>query len=93
MPLCGSDEIKKKYMHRLNRIEGQLRGIRRMIEEDQDCMSVLKQIAATNGAIRSLGFVLLEEHLQGCVTRAIQQHENDEDMIPQIIELFHKFSK
>jgi DNA-binding FrmR family transcriptional regulator len=56
-------------------------------------MAVLKQVAATNGAIRSLGIVILEEHLKGCVAGALRDKENDEDLIHQVIEIFTKFSK
>ncbi len=91
MSLCGDD--KKKYRDRLNRIEGQVRGLKKMVEEDKDCMAVLKQIAATNGAIRSLGIVILEAHLKGCVAGAIKDKENDEDLIHQVVEIFSKFSK
>ena len=91
MALCGSD--KKKYMDRLNRIEGQVRGLKKMVEEDKDCMAVMKQIAATNGAIRSLGIVILEEHLKGCVTGAIKDKSNDDDLIHEVIQIFSKFSK
>lgn len=91
MALCGDD--KKKYMDRLNRIEGQVRGLKKMIEEDKDCMAVMKQIAAANGAIKSLGFVILEEHLKGCVSGAIQSKSHDEDLIHEVIEIFAKFSK
>jgi DNA-binding FrmR family transcriptional regulator len=91
MALCGDD--KKKYIDRLSRIEGQVRGLKSMVEEDRACMDVLKQIAATNGAIRSLGIVILEEHLKGCVAGAFRDKENDEDLIHQVIEIFTKFSK
>ena len=65
MALCGGAEEHKKLIARINRIEGQVRGIKKMIEEDRDCMNVLKQIAAASGALRSLGMVLMEEHLKG----------------------------
>ena len=91
MALCGHD--KSKYIKRLNRIEGQVRGLRTMVEEDRDCMDVLKQIAATSGAMRSLGIVILEEHLKGCVTGAIQDKSEDEDLIHQVMEIFTKFTK
>ena len=91
MALCGHD--KSKYINRLSRIEGQIRGLRKMVEEDRDCMDVLKQIAATSGAMRSLGIVILEEHLKGCVAGAIQDKQDDGDLIHQVMEIFTKFSK
>ncbi len=91
MALCGAD--KKKYIDRLNRIEGQIRGLKKMVSEDRDCMQVLKQIAATTGATRSLGITILEEHLKGCVSGAIREEQSDEVLIHQVIEIFNKFSR
>lgn len=91
MALCGDDH--KKLLDRINRIEGQVRGLRKMVEEDRDCFAILKQIAATSGAVRSLGMVILENHLKGCVSEAIRDKGSDEDLIPQVIDIFNKFSR
>ena len=68
MALCGDDH--DKVIARINRIEGQVRGLKKMVAEDRDCLQVLKQIAAASGAMRSLGGVILEDHLEGCVATA-----------------------
>jgi DNA-binding FrmR family transcriptional regulator len=91
MSLCGDDH--PKLIARINRIEGQVRGLKKMVEEDRDCLQVLKQIAAAGGALRSLGAVILEDHLKGCVARAIQTHDNESRLISEVIEIFNKFSK
>lgn len=91
MALCGNDH--KKLLNRINRIEGQVRGLRKMVEEDRDCFDVLKQIAATSGAVRSLGMVILENHLKGCVSEAIRDKGSDEDLIRQVVDIFNKFSR
>jgi DNA-binding FrmR family transcriptional regulator len=70
MALCGDDH--PKLIARINRIEGQVRGLKKMVEEDRDCLQVMKQIAAARGALRSLGAVVLEDHLKGCVATAIE---------------------
>jgi CsoR family transcriptional regulator, copper-sensing transcriptional repressor len=67
----GYSEHKDNYAKRLRRIEGQVRGIARMIEEDKYCIDVLTQISAANSALRSVALNLLEEHLNHCVTRAV----------------------
>ena len=90
MALCGDHD---KLVHRLNRIQGQVSGLRKMIEENRDCFDVLKQIAAATGALRSLGAVILEDHLKGCVADAIRAHDHDEDLIGQVVDIFNKFSK
>lgn len=91
MPLCGQDHAK--LIARINRIEGQVRGLKKMVVEDRDCLQVLKQIAAAGGALRSLGAVLLEDHLKGCVTTALQNQENGPQLIEQVIDVFNRFSK
>jgi CsoR family transcriptional regulator, copper-sensing transcriptional repressor len=91
MALCGEDH--KKLIDRISRIDGQIKGIRKMVEEDRDCRDVLKQIAATVGAMRSLGMVLLEDHLKGCVSRAIRADANHEALIREVTDIFFKFTK
>ena len=91
MTLCGDDH--PKVIARINRIEGQVRGLKKMVEDDRDCLHVLKQIAAASGALRSLGGLVLEDHLKGCVSTAIQNEENESELISQVIEIFNKFSK
>ena len=68
-----SDEVKKNLIHRLNRIEGQVRGINRMVEEDQYCLDILNQISAVRSALNRVGQILLESHIRGCVAGAIEQ--------------------
>ncbi|HOX38353.1 MAG TPA: metal-sensitive transcriptional regulator [Candidatus Brocadiia bacterium] len=84
---------RKIVNDRLNRIEGQLRGIRKMVEEDRDCFEVLKQVAATSGALRSLGLLILEDHLDGCVNEALGGKESNEELLAQIVDAFKKFSR
>ena len=91
MALCGEDH--KKLLDRISRIEGQVRGIRKMVEDDRACFDVLKQVAATIGATRSLGVVILEDHLKGCVSDAIRSKRNDEELVDQVVDVFKKFSK
>ncbi len=91
MALCGDDH--PKIIARINRIEGQVRGLKKMVEEDRDCLQVLKQIAAAAGALRSLGSIILEDHLKGCVATAIQTQDNESKLISEVVEIFNKFSK
>ena len=91
MALCGDDH--SKLIARINRIEGQIRGLKKMVDDDRDCLQVLKQVAAAAGALRSLGAVILEDHLKGCVATAIQNHENEAQLISEVIDIFNKFSK
>ena len=71
-PPHGYTHDKQAYLRRLKRIEGQVRGIARMVEEDQYCIDVLTQISAIDKALRSVSVGLLEEHLGHCVIGAVE---------------------
>ncbi|ETW24782.1 metal-sensitive transcriptional regulator [Mycobacterium gastri] len=75
----GYSQQKDNYAKRLRRIEGQVRGIARMIEEDKYCIDVLTQISAVNSALRSVALNLLDEHLSHCVTRAVAEDGSEAD--------------
>lgn len=67
----GYEGSKDAYLKRLRRIEGQVRGLHRMVENDEYCIDVLTQVSAANKALRSVSLELLDEHLQHCVADAI----------------------
>ncbi len=75
----GYSQQKDNYAKRLRRIEGQVRGISRMIEEDQYCIDVLTQISAVSSALRSVSLNLLDVHLSHCVTRAVAEGGSEAD--------------
>ena len=68
--MAGYTMSKDDYLKRLARIEGQVRGLRRQVEEDTYCIDVLTQISATSAALRALAVGLLDEHIRHCVTEA-----------------------
>jgi DNA-binding FrmR family transcriptional regulator len=68
--MAGYTSRKDDYLKRLRRIEGQVRGLQRMIEDDKYCIDVLTQISATNRALQSVALQLLEEHMGTCVVDA-----------------------
>ncbi|MGE2732545.1 metal-sensitive transcriptional regulator [Mycolicibacterium vaccae] len=70
-PAHGYSAQKDNYARRLRRIEGQVRGIAKMIDEDKYCIDVLTQISAVNSALQSVALGLLEEHLGHCVSHAV----------------------
>jgi DNA-binding FrmR family transcriptional regulator len=69
----GYTEDKAAYLRRMRRIEGQVRGITRMIEDDKYCIDVLTQISAVNKALEAVALGLLDEHLKHCVTEAVAE--------------------
>ncbi len=86
-----TEEEKKKDLSRLNRIIGQLEGIKRMINNDAYCNDVLIQLSAVSNSVKSLSNHILENHLYTCITDGLQK--GDEEVIEEIISLFKKFNK
>ncbi|MFI7450319.1 metal-sensitive transcriptional regulator [Nonomuraea sp. NPDC049714] len=68
--MVGYTENKQNHQRRLRRIEGQVRGLERMVEEDKYCIDILTQVSATTSALQSFAISLLEEHLAHCVAEA-----------------------
>jgi DNA-binding FrmR family transcriptional regulator len=71
--MYGYSHDKDNYLRRLRRIEGQVRGLQRMIEEDKYCIDILTQVSAATKALQSVALGLLEEHLGHCVTEAVAE--------------------
>ncbi|WP_442954362.1 metal-sensitive transcriptional regulator [Paenibacillus sp. MMS18-CY102] len=83
-----SDKTKANLIARLNRVEGQIRGIKGLIDKDTYCDDVLNQIAAAQSALNSVGKLLLENHLKSCVTERLQ--EGDEQVIAELMITMNK---
>lgn len=80
-----TEEEKKKLINRLSRIEGQIRGIRQMVENDAYCVDILTQSAAAKSAFSAFNKELLRRHMEGCVVRDIKNDEADIDELMDII--------
>lgn len=80
-----TQEEKKKLINRLARIEGQIRGIRQMVEDDAYCVDILTQSAAAKAAFSAFNRELLRRHIEGCVVRDIKNDEADIDELMDII--------
>jgi len=76
--MAGYANDKQKIETRLRRIEGQVRGIQKMVEEDRYCIDVLTQVNATRAALESVALMLLADHTQHCVTEAIRSGAGSE---------------
>ena len=88
---CRGNEEKKIINDRINRIEGQLRGIKKMIEEDAYCNDVLIQLSAVQNSVKSLSNHILENHLYTCVANDIER--GNLEIVDELINLFKKFNK
>lgn len=86
-----SQEEKKLLNNRLNRIEGQINGIKKMIQDDAYCNDVLIQLSAVENSVKSIANHILENHLYSCVTRDLE--DGKLDTIDELISLFKRFNK
>ncbi|MHB1225612.1 MAG: metal-sensitive transcriptional regulator [Gemmatimonadaceae bacterium] len=87
-------DIKERNLKRLRRIEGQVRGLHRMVEEDRYCADILTQISSVHEALRAVGRELMRNHLKHCATSAIRSGEADaEAMYDELIEMMYKHSR
>ncbi|QQK81963.1 metal-sensing transcriptional repressor [Salicibibacter cibi] len=81
-----------KVNNRLKRIEGQVRGIQKMVEDDRYCVDILVQISAIQSALDNVGFAITERHIKHCVSDAIKQGEGKET-IEELMTVLKQFSK
>ena len=83
---------KERILNRLRRMEGQVRGVQKMVEADQYCIDVLTQISAVISAARQVGLLVLEDHIRGCVLGA-QGHENQEAKLAELTQAIERFTR
>ena len=87
-------EIKARNLTRLRRIEGQVRGLQKMVEEDRYCADVMMQIASVHEALRSVGKELMRNHLKHCAASMIRKGEDEaEEMYDELIEMMYKHGR
>lgn len=86
-----NEEERKKLINRLNRIEGQIRGIRAMVERNAYCPDILMQSAAVNAAVNSFNKDLIASHIKHCVVRDVR--EGNDEVIAELVETLQKLMK
>lgn len=84
---------QQNVLQRLSRIEGQIRGLQRMIGEEQPCADVLTQIAAVRGALAQVGKVIFTKHSKTCIQQALQRGEDEEEVLEQLLEALDRMLK
>ena len=91
----GYTKDREALIKRLHRIEGQVRGVERMVEEDRYCIDILTQIAAVNTALESLAFTILDEHVRHCVAGALASGDEQDatTKTEELLEAVQRFTK
>jgi CsoR family transcriptional regulator, copper-sensing transcriptional repressor len=90
--LPRSEQEKQSMINRLKRVEGQVRGIQKMIEDDRYCVDVLIQLSAIQAALKKVGLSLMERHTKMCVSHAIKEGNGDA-YIDELMKIVQQFSK
>ena len=100
---AGDDEVtahhgyvsdKSRYLARLRRIEGQVRGLQRMVEKEEYCIDILTQVSALRSALKGVGLALLEDHMGHCVMNAAKSSEEEADeKLAEVAAAIARFTK
>ncbi len=91
MPSYAKD--KSAILARLRRIEGQLKGIQRMIEEDKYCVDVLYQLSSVSAATQKVAAIILQDHIRGCVRDALSRGDHGDDYVNELVTVIERFTK
>lgn len=87
-------DVKERNRRRLRRIEGQVRGLQKMVDEDRYCADILTQISSVHEALRAVGRELMRNHLKHCATSAIRTGDVEaESMYDELVEMMYKHSR
>ena len=90
----NGEDTKKDILNRLNKIEGQVKGIQRMIESEKQCGDVLTQISAVRAATNKVGVLLLERYSKNCILNSINSKEdNNEEVLDEFLSTVKRFLK
>ncbi len=87
----GYSMNSKDLLDRLRRIEGQVRGVQRMVEEDQYCLDILTQLNSVTAAVKAVGLGLLDGHVRHCVKESIEQGQGD-DKVEEMVAAVARFA-
>jgi DNA-binding FrmR family transcriptional regulator len=89
--LAVDPDIKSTNLKRLRRIEGQIRGLQKMVEDDRYCTDIIIQVSSVQEALRGVGRALMRNHLRGCTTKALREGGEQADaMYDELLELIYK---
>ena len=90
-----NEETKRKAMARLNRIEGQVQGVQRMVQEEKYCVDILLQISAIQGALDQVRKILLGRHIESCVAEAMASGRpgDRQKKIEELLEVFSRYTR
>ncbi len=86
-------EDKQEILVRLRRMEGQLKGIQRMVKEDKYCVDVLNQLSSVIAATHKVAGIILQDHIRGCVRDALSRDEHGDDYVNELVTVVERFTR
>ena len=84
---------KQEILVRLRRMEGQLKGIQKMVEEDKYCVDVLNQLSSIIAATQKVAAIIMTDHIKGCVRDALTRNENSEEYVNELVSVVERFTR
>lgn len=92
---CITKEKQSELLRRLSRVEGQIKGMKEMVEEGRYCLEILQQLSSVHEALRGAGKVLMRNYLKVCATKAIQskRKEKQDKIYNELMDVIYKFTK
>jgi len=90
--MASYSDDKEKLLSRLKRIEGQVRGIQRMIKDDKQCTDILTQISSVIGATQKVGYIILNDHVKGCIKNSLAL-DDDGTAVQELLDVIQRFAK
>ncbi len=87
-----TDKCRAAVTARLSRIEGQVRGVKKMLDEERDCMAVLRQLAAIDGAVRATARMIVSRHLESCFGEPVVTEKDRQRVLQELSDIFATFS-
>ena len=87
------EEVKGDLVRRLRKIEGQVKGIQKMITEEKHCTEILTQITAVRSAINAVGAMVVENHTKKCLINAIEEQGDTEKAVTELVKVLSRFTK
>lgn len=88
----NEQEARKNVLIRLRRIEGQVRGVQRMVENEAECSEIMNQIAAIKSAVNQVGLLVFESHARECIARSLHEEDNEQSF-EEIVKMMGRFIK
>ncbi|MBI2868363.1 MAG: metal-sensitive transcriptional regulator [Chloroflexi bacterium] len=84
---------KDKIILRLKKMEGQLKGIRKMVEQDKYCVDVLNQLYSIVAGTEKVAAIIMKDHIKGCVRDALARNDHSDDYVNELVEVVERYSK